>query len=547
MATSSSYSRPSFVRSVAPEITTHSPLTRSGAATPTLASSIEDLPGKTSNLSLTSRRDKYVVIGGGTGANSIIGAFERAKRVSFVLPISDDGGSSSEIQRVLGGGPSVGDIRSRLVRLIPTSAPGSPLDSIRRLLEYRLSETATSTEAKLEWHRIVEGKHSLWLGIPNDRKECIRSFLIHVNAAITKKASRGFNFQKASVGNLFLAGASLFLGSLSSAIFLFASITDIPHEKLRVIPVIATSSTATIAAQLEDGTIIAGQSEISHPSTTGMPHEALGAMTPFTRSATPFDNSSSTQEPLVPASPGFPGGSGAYMPRSVTPALHEARTLGDEEEEDEIDSDEPNQIHIMNKNPNVLFSKSTKEIPPLNSEIKRIFYLNAYGNEIFPRANPQFIDSLMGSTCLVYSCGSLYTSIIPCLALRGVGTAIATAPALRYRILLLNSHHDRETPNSYTALDFVEAIRSTCSEAFDLTTIDQGRDMGFGGTERGTGTRRLDAREVVSHVVYLQDGQIPVDVDMLETMGIHCVAVNSQSGMFDEYCVAQALSEVYRS
>lgn len=87
-------------------------------------------------------------------------------------------------------------------------------------------------------------------GIPNDRKECIRSFLVHVNAAILKKASRGFNFKRASIGNLFLAGASLFLGSLSSAIFLFGSITDIPHDVLRVVPVIQTSSTATIAALL---------------------------------------------------------------------------------------------------------------------------------------------------------------------------------------------------------------------------------------------------------------------------------------------------------
>lgn len=50
----------------------------------------------------------FCVIGGGTGANSILGAFPRA---THILPISDDGGSSSEIQRVLGGGPSVGDLR----------------------------------------------------------------------------------------------------------------------------------------------------------------------------------------------------------------------------------------------------------------------------------------------------------------------------------------------------------------------------------------------------------------------------------------------------
>ena len=44
------------------------------------------------------------VISGGTGCNSICSAFGDA---CYVLPVSDDGGSSSEIIRVLGG-PSIG-------------------------------------------------------------------------------------------------------------------------------------------------------------------------------------------------------------------------------------------------------------------------------------------------------------------------------------------------------------------------------------------------------------------------------------------------------
>lgn len=67
------------------------------------------------------------------------------------------------------------------------------------------------------------------------------------------------------------------------------------------------------------------------------------------------------------------------------------------------------------------------------------------------------------SRSLVYSCGSLYTSVIPCLALRGVGTAIRTSPSLKQKVLLLNGTHDRETPG-YDAKDFVEAIRSALSE-----------------------------------------------------------------------------------
>lgn len=42
--------------------------------------------------------------------------------VSHILPVSDDGGSTAEIVRVLGG-PAVGDIRSRCVRLADDSNP----------------------------------------------------------------------------------------------------------------------------------------------------------------------------------------------------------------------------------------------------------------------------------------------------------------------------------------------------------------------------------------------------------------------------------------
>lgn len=49
-----------------------------------------------------------MIISGGTGANSIASAFGPSP--AFVLPVSDDGGSSAEILRCFGG-PSIGDIR----------------------------------------------------------------------------------------------------------------------------------------------------------------------------------------------------------------------------------------------------------------------------------------------------------------------------------------------------------------------------------------------------------------------------------------------------
>ena len=141
----------------------------------------------------------FLVISGGTGGNSICSAFDD---VCYVLPVSDDGGSSSEIIRVLGG-PSIGcylsillfrllmtvkgDIRSRLIRLIPPAPASSPQDAIRAFLAYRLPSNASQQEARDHWREIVEGNSPLWKGIPTDRKETIRgsSFpIIHFSLSL---------------------------------------------------------------------------------------------------------------------------------------------------------------------------------------------------------------------------------------------------------------------------------------------------------------------------------------------------------------------------
>lgn len=253
----------------------------------------------------------------------------------------------------------------------------------------------------------------------------------------------------------------------------------------------------------ENGDVIAGQSEISHPSpTSGVPP----------RSITPIPVQSTLR---IPLSPSQSGRTSAFPSRPTTPALFEARTLGDEDDEDD------DSLPLELKNRNIVFTKGHDEVP-LEARIKRIFYLNAYGTEIFPKANPLFIESLASSATsvknhallskqyvslwlitaslpsLVYSCGSLYTSILPCLALRSVGHAIARSPCLQAKILLLNSVLDRETP-SYTASDFVEAIRSTCSASYS--------DDGFAET--------WQVRDLITHVVYIEGSGVVVDTDEL--------------------------------
>ena len=67
------------------------------------------------------------------------------------------------------------------------------------------------------------------------------------------------------MGNFFFAGARLFFRSLEAAAFLFCRVARAP-EGAAVLPAVATESALALAAVLEDGSVLVGQSEISHPT-----------------------------------------------------------------------------------------------------------------------------------------------------------------------------------------------------------------------------------------------------------------------------------------
>ncbi|KAJ8587906.1 UPF0052-domain-containing protein [Rhizopogon salebrosus TDB-379] len=421
----------------------------------------------------------FVVISGGSGGNSICTAFDNA---CFVLPVSDDGGSSSEIIRVLGG-PSIGDVRSRLVRLIPPAPPGSPLDAVRILLSYRLPLNVLESEARDEWRSIIEGHSFLWSGIPNDRKEVIRGFLVHFENEILRRAHKHFSFLNGSIGNYFLAGAQGFFRSLPSAVFLFSTITN---SQANILPVIVTNHITTIAVELENGAKILGQCQISHPV-------APKVLT---------DSELPSFEPFSPVD-------------GITESIPQNRF-------------------------NIIYSQQAKAggYEPLHSRISRLYYINGYGHEVYPKPNPEFIKNLSNSEVLVYSCGSLWTSIIPCLALRGVASAIAGSRFLRVKVLLLNSKNDRET-DGYTAVDYIRAVTSALNSQYS--------PGGLGNTT----TYPISA--FITHLVYLEGTTIEVDVETLTTLGVRCIlagktcgrtAPNFATPQYDAAVVRQAIEEI---
>ncbi|KAF7120875.1 hypothetical protein RHSIM_Rhsim13G0191300 [Rhododendron simsii] len=213
---------------------------------------------------------------GGTAFNGVVEELKKlTTRVAHVLPVSDDGGSTAEIVRVLGG-PAVGDIRSRCLRLSDQSTAEAL--AVRRLLGHRLPLDAQ--EAKSEWYAIVEGEHFLWNGVSKPYRETIRAFLAYFQNQILRRSNESFCFSNGSIGNFFFAGARIFFQSLDAAIFLFSRVSDIPAESV-VLPVISTNDRLTLGCELWDGTVIRGQNEISHPSNGSMePINKVSSSTP---------------------------------------------------------------------------------------------------------------------------------------------------------------------------------------------------------------------------------------------------------------------------
>ncbi|KAK6333431.1 hypothetical protein TWF718_011242 [Orbilia javanica] len=463
-----------------------------------------------------------VVVSGGSAANSLVDVFKTVSAgspISYIIGISDNGGSTSELIRVFGG-PGIGDIRSRLVRLVPDDTEDEELLRIKGLLNYRLPPSAET--ARLEWNLIVEGTHQNWDGIASEKKELLRSFFILVGSEITKRTrpSSAFNFQLASLGNLFITGCRLFFGSLESAIFLFRSICGVP-EYTHVIPALNSNFSHHIAAGLEDGTVIAGQNQISHPSEE--PASSINHPVQITGNQALLEVTAQLRNSnIVPRSPSGPvfGSTTPLNPGYSTPVLY----LHDHDEVE--DANLPGSLPALRRG-NIVFTK--EEEAELPARIQRVWYINPYGQEIRPPANPKSLAAIRNAETLVYSIGSLYTSIIPCLILRGMGEAIAAS--CKHKVLILNGSFDRETGpgTTFTALDFVKSIVNACVES---------RGIIAGETGFGELTAETEYKKYITHILYLEGDDVPkVDTARFKQLGVECWKVSGKKNEKGKGCL----------
>jgi len=294
-----------------------------------------------------------------------------------------------------------------------------------------------------------------------------------------------FNFQSASIGNLFLTGARLFSGSFESAIYLLAVMGGVDESRTAVVPAVSSNFTHHIAAGLQDGSVVTGQNAISHPS-----------------EPTALNTTSPPPEP----------------------------------EHQEEDANPPSTLPTL-RQASIAFSKSHDASPPLSSRIERLWYISPYGHEMRPSPNPRAVTAISTAETVIYSIGSLYTSIIPSLILRGVGDAVAKA---RFKILILNGSLDRET-DGFAASDFIAAVVRACEESRGVAS--PAKDESW----------RVDAAKVsryVTHLIHLEgEGTPVVDKETITLWGVESVRLYGRKGedglmRYDGKALAQALGAI---
>lgn len=133
-----------------------------------------------------------------------------------------------------------------------------------------------------------------------------------------------------------------------------------------MIPAINSNFAHHIAAGLQDGAVITGQNQISHPSSpSALPPPSEISSEALYTDESEEDDDGGTEDANLPGS------------------LAELRMQ------------------------NIEFSKHDEEELP--SRIERIWYINPYGQEIRPPANPKVLASINQAEAVVYSIGSLYT------------------------------------------------------------------------------------------------------------------------------------------
>ena len=331
------------------------------------------------------------------------------------------------------------------------------------------------------------------------------------NGIRQSQSQPAFNFRGGSIGNFFFAGARIFFGSLPAAIFLFSKVAGIPSGS-RVVPVVLTEDRLVLGAELKDGTRIRGQFNISHPR----PEQSKD--TPESNEHRQVIKKSSSEVASLHSSP----------IQRISYLLNDPTWRKN------------NQQHTQS-----LDGSTIQQQQQWSSR-----------NEITPEPNPQVLDAISNANCIVYGCGSLFTSVLPSLVLDGVGSAISSRYV--YKVLLLNGWHDCETSwvesnDEDCTKQVVKQMNATSIAQAVINALNQDGDHSNNNDEEGS----TITTDYITHIFYPIGTEIDINEQSLlklgiEVRGIESIPANtcsegSRSGgqshnvVYDTKCLVDAL------
>lgn len=187
-----------------------------------------------------------------SGGSALNGIARRLKRYSYntmhLITPFDSGGSSQEL-RLAFDMPAVGDLRSRLMALADETVLGQP--DVYALFSHRLPGDAAPNALRDRVNEIRRGKHALISAIAKPMRQLICTQL----DCFAEAVPADFDYRRASIGNLILAGGYLGHGrALEPVLFMMSKMVDVRGTVRAVV-----DENLHLGVTLEDGRRILGQ------------------------------------------------------------------------------------------------------------------------------------------------------------------------------------------------------------------------------------------------------------------------------------------------
>ncbi|NDR55513.1 GAK system CofD-like protein [Aliiruegeria sabulilitoris] len=196
---------------------------------------------------------RLLFFSGGSALNNISRCLTQYTHNSVHLITPFDSGGSSQVLREAFDMPAVGDLRSRLMALADETDLGQP--DVFALFSHRLPVNVPRQQAAREFKAILQGEHPLMRAI----SQPMRTLILQQLQSFVAHGTKDFDFRRASIGNLILAGGYFSAGrELEPALFLMSKMVQV----LGTVRAVADVN-LHIGAELQDGGRILGQKELT--------------------------------------------------------------------------------------------------------------------------------------------------------------------------------------------------------------------------------------------------------------------------------------------